>query len=399
MNVSTDIAFRYLRTGRQGYVSFITWVSLIGLLLGVLVLTVVVSVMNGFDHELKTRLLRAIPHLIVESVDEVPKEVAADPAITSAFPYFEATGMVSRGSAVQPVSILALDAQGTAALDEIRDHLQSGSLEALLGDESYIVLGEPLANHLGVLPGDRLTVTLLAAKADRVRPVTETFRLAGTFRLDAEPDYGLGLIGLAHVPAVVYEQGGQRGVQLQLSEPFDAQLIADRLRRDFPALRFSPWTERYGELFSAVKIEKVMMFVLLLLVVAVAAFNIVSGQIMLVREKTPAIAILRTLGATASQVERIFLVQGALIATSGIAAGLVLGVAAALHVDSLVAALESLAGVRFLEGTYFVEIPVVIEPSDLAIIAGLSTTICVLAAWIPAAKARQVHPVQGLHGS
>lgn len=190
MNVSTDIAFRYLRTGRQGYVSFITWVSLIGLLLGVLVLTVVVSVMNGFDHELKTRLLRAIPHLIVESVDEVPKEVAADPAITSAFPYFEATGMVSRGSAVQPVSILALDAQGTAALDEIRDHLQSGSLEALLGDESYIVLGEPLANHLGVLPGDRLTVTLLAAKAGRVRPVTETFRLAEPFDWMPNPTTG-----------------------------------------------------------------------------------------------------------------------------------------------------------------------------------------------------------------
>jgi lipoprotein-releasing system permease protein len=398
MNITTDIALRYLRSGRQGYVSFITWVSLVGLLLGVLVLTVVVSVMNGFDHELKTRLLRAIPHLIVESVGEVPREMTMDPAVTAAFPYFEATGMVSRGNSVQPVSVIALDEAGVAAFDEVREHLQSGSLESLLGEHSQIVLGEPLADHLGLLPGDKLTVTLLSAAAGRIRPVTKTFRLGGTFQLDAEPDYALALIGLTHVPPVVRDKGGEHGVQLRLSQPLEAQKIADQMRTDFPQFVFSPWTERYGDLFSAVKIEKVMMFVLLLLVVAVAAFNIVSGQIMLIREKSPAIAILRTMGATASQVERIFLVQGALIAMGGITLGLGLGVWAAMNIDALVAGLESLAGVRFLEGTYFVQIPVVIELSDLAIIAALSSVICLFAAWIPARKARQVHPVQGLHG-
>ncbi len=401
MSLATDIAWRYLRTGRHGYVSFITWISFVGLLLGVLILTVVVSAMNGFDHELKTRLLRAIPHVIIEDEDNIPAALAKDPAVTASFPYFEATAMVGRGTAVQPVSLLALNRQGIDALDEIRDHLQTGSLGALdnAGDETgYVVLGAPLAQALGLFPGDRITLTLLSTDAGRVRPVSTTFRLGGTFRLDAEPDYGLALVGLSRIPQVVLQQGGSRGVQLRLSAPLQAQSTVERFRALWPELRFSPWTERYGELFSAVRLEKSMMFVLLLLVVAVAAFNIISGQVMLIREKTPAIAILRTMGATASLVERIFLIQGVLIAFAGIVMGLIFGVWASLQIDALVASLEAVFDLRFLEGTYFVEIPVQISAVDLAVIAGLSSVISLMAAWIPARKARQVHPVQGLHG-
>lgn len=399
MSPAVEIALRYLRTGRQGYVSFITWVSFIGLLLGVLVLTVVVSVMNGFDHELKTRLLRAIPHVIVESVDNIPPELSAAPSVAAAFPYFEATAMVGRGTVVQPVSVLALDQRGIDALEEIRDHMQGGSLQSLVESTGYVILGEPLAQHLGILPGDRVSVTLLSTEGGRVRPVTSTFRLGGTFRLDAEPDYALALIGLAHVPEPVRERGGSSGVQLRLVEPLLAQTVVESFRATWPDLQFSPWTERYGELFSAVRLEKAMMFVLLLLVVAVAAFNIISGQVMLIREKTPAIAILRTMGARASMVEHIFLVQGVIIAFAGILMGLVLGSAAAMHIDALVAGLEWITGVSFLEGTFFVEIPVLIEATDLGIIALLSMGICLLAAWLPARRARQVHPVLGLHGA
>ncbi len=398
MNASLEIALRYLRTGRQGYVSFITWVSFFGLLLGVLVLTVVVSVMNGFDHELKTRLLQAIPHVVIDDLAVLTKETFDVPDVIARYPYFETVGMVGRGNTVQPVSLLGLDAAGLDAMQDVGTGMTSGDLHTLLVTPGNLVLGAPLARHLGVGAGDRVAVTLPATSGGKVRPQVLAFRLGGTFSLGSELDYGLVLVAMRDIPESIRASSGERGVQLRLKNPLDAERIRGMLQRILPEARITTWMERYGELFRAVQLEKAMMFVLLLLVVTVAAFNIISGQVMLIREKASAIAILRTMGARASQVSTIFLLQGIIIGIAGIASGLVLGVFATININHIVAALESLFGVSFLEGTYFVEIPYQIQPSDLGLIAGLAGGICLLAAWIPAQRAKRVHPIQGLHG-
>ena len=398
MSPALDIALRYLRSGRQGYVSFITWVSFGGLLLGVLVLTVVVSVMNGFDHELKTRLLQAVPHVVIEEVQELSADAFDDPVIAARFPYFETTAMVSHGNAVQPVSLLGLDQDGIVAMQDIATTMVAGDLGLLMSGDRHLVLGAPLARHLGISIGDRLTLTIAAVVDGRVRPQSLAFRLGGTFALGSELDYGLVLVGMQDIPPVIRNSSGARGFQLRLVDPLAAVDLAARLQHQFPALRVSSWTERYGELFRAVQLEKAMMFVLLFLVVAIAAFNIISGQVMLIREKTSAIAILRTMGATATLVSEIFLYQGLIIALLGITSGLAFGILATININGIVGILESMAGMSFLEGTYFVEIPYRILPLDLVLIAGMAVTICLLAAWIPAQRARHVHPVEGLHG-
>lgn len=398
MNVAWDIAVRYLRTGRQGYVSFITWVSFLGLMLGVLVLTVVVSVMNGFDHELKTRLLQAIPHVVIEDLENLSKETFDDPDVLARYPYFETIGMVGRGSAVQPVSLLGLDAAGLDAMQEVGAGMTSGELETLLASPGSLIIGAPLARHLGLGIGDRVALTLPAASGGKVRPQVLAFTLGGTFSLGSELDYGLVLVAMRDIPESIRASSGEHGVQLRLRDPLDAERVRSKLQLALPQAGITTWMERYGELFRAVQLEKAMMFVLLLLVVTVAAFNIVSGQVMLIREKAAAIAILRTMGARASQVATIFLIQGIMIAAAGIFSGLILGVLATININQVVGALESLFGVSFLEGTYFVEIPFLIQGLDLGLIGGLAAGICLIAAWIPARRAKQVHPVQGLHG-
>jgi len=398
MNAPLEIALRYLRTGRQGYVSFITWVSFLGLLLGVLVLTVVVSVMNGFDHELKTRLLQAIPHVVIEDMDSLSKETFDAPDVVARYPYFETIGMVGRGRAVQPVSLLGLDAAGLDAMQDVGAGMTSGDLNTLLVTPGNLILGAPLARHLGLGVGDRVAVTLPATSAGKVRPQVLAFRLGGTFSLGSELDYGLVLVAMRDIPESVRASSGEHGVQLRLNNPLEAERIRGMLQLALPEARITTWMERYGELFRAVQLEKAMMFVLLLLVVTVAAFNIISGQVMLIREKASAIAILRTMGARASQVSTIFLLQGIMIAIAGILSGLALGVLATININHIVAALESLFGVSFLEGTYFIEIPFLIQGLDLGLIGGLAAGICLLAAWIPARRAKRIHPVQGLHG-
>jgi len=398
MNAPLEIALRYLRTGRQGYVSFITWVSFLGLLLGVLVLTVVVSVMNGFDHELKTRLLQAIPHVVIEDMDSLSKETFDAPDVVARYPYFETIGMVGRGRAVQPVSLLGLDAAGLDAMQDVGAGMTSGDLNTLLVTPGNLILGAPLARHLGLGVGDRVAVTLPATSAGKVRPQVLAFRLGGTFSLGSELDYGLVLVAMRDIPESVRTSSGEHGVQLRLNNPLEAERIRGMLQLALPEARITTWMERYGELFRAVQLEKAMMFVLLLLVVTVAAFNIISGQVMLIREKASAIAILRTMGARASQVSTIFLLQGIMIAIAGILSGLALGVLATININHIVAALESLFGVSFLEGTYFIEIPFLIQGLDLGLIGGLAAGICLLAAWIPARRAKRIHPVQGLHG-
>ena len=404
MNVAPWIALRYLRAGRRRFASFITWVSLLGLALGVLVLTVVISVMNGFDAELKDRLLGAVPHLLVEGATADAAEmrgIIEREGVEEAFNFFMGAGMVTRNGGVNPVSIYGVDGGGVAGLRQIAQNMRHGSLDQLLVEPRGIVVGVPLARHLGLLPGDSLALVVSEPARGGIRPRVLQFELVGSFEVGAELDYSLVILPLAALSKTKPEQIGTLGVRVDLSDPLQAPRLKQAIQQSVAEANLhwqvSTWADNYGELFQAVQLEKLMMFLILLMVVAVAAFNIVSGQMMVVGDKRSAVAILRTMGASDSVVTRIFLLQGVIIALLGIGVGLLLGVVVAANVASLFALLEQWFDFQFLAGTYFVEVPSVIKLSDLALIAGLSLVLCLLSAWVPARRAALLNPVEGLH--
>jgi lipoprotein-releasing system permease protein len=393
------IGWRYLATRGRAFVSLITWVSVFGLGLGVAVLVVVISVMNGFDQELHRRILGTVPHVVL-----VPPKGTTDPgdlgryeSIGQAFPFFEAQGMVARSLGVEAVAIYGVDAQGFAAMDSVTHAMTSGSIDSL-AHGGGIIMGAPLAMHFGLTIGDPVTLVLSTPTNDTVVPRLERFTLSGTFEIGAELDYGLVLVGLEDVMRRGLASTGRVGVRLKLAEPAKVDAAVAALAGIVPSgWRVTDWRSNYGELFRAVRLEKSMMFLLLVLIVAIAAFNIVSAQTMLVNEKRSDIAILRTMGASEGLILRLVLVQGVLVALAGIGFGLALGLVLANHVTETVALLESLIGARLLDGTYFDRVPSVVLMRDIVLIAAVSFLFCLISALHPARRAAALNPAEALH--
>jgi lipoprotein-releasing system permease protein len=259
-------------------------------------------------------------------------------------------------------------------------------------------MGAPLAAHLGLQVGDAVTLVFSTPTHDSIVPRLERFTLAATFEIGAELDYGLVLIPFAQVSQRKLAATGRAGMRVKLDEPLEVASARAALEAQLPAQwEISDWRADYGELFRAVRLEKGMMFVLLGLIVAIAAFNIVSAQTMLVNEKRSDIAILRTMGAAEGLILRMVLVQGILVAVAGIGAGLALGLFLAYHVTETVQLLEFLVGARLLDGTYFTEVPSVVQGWDIGVIAVVSLGFCVISALHPARRAAALNPAEALH--
>lgn len=422
ISTSLWLAWRYLFAGRKRFAALITWTSVLGLALGVTVLTVVVSVMNGFDRELRTRLLGAIPHLTVQAGAEVGADALlaqvreAVPSAKRTLTFFQAEGMVTQNGQVSPLSVYGLNRDGLAALaapgevfaDSGLNSLQrvldrqaatdmSGGLDEEQGRRD-IVLGAPLARHLGLLRGDAVAIVLSEPTATGIKPTLLRFNLLDTFAIGAELDSSLAIIALDSLNPTERARLGRTGVRVDLQQPVRAESLARTLAARFPNYRVESWAASYGEFFRAVALEKTLMFLVLLLVVAVATFNIVSGQLMVVSEKQGDIAILRTMGASSRVIRRAFTLQGLLIAALGILSGLALGVWAAANIADLISWLGEVTSYRLLQGTYFAALPTEIRVSDLVVIGSIAGGLSLLAAFIPAARAAGLNPVAGLHG-
>lgn len=397
------IALRHLLCADNRYVRLVNWVSLLGLGVGVLVLTVVVSVMNGFDAELRTRILGTVPHAVLPGAVADPAAVAAMPGVLTAYRFFEASGMLASAKAVAPVAVYGLDPDGGTAsagaspLAGIGAQMLDIGLAEALRQPAGLVMGLPLARQLGLSLGDEARLVVPEGFQGAVRPHFKRYRLSGLFALGAEFDYGLVVVRRSSFSAQERRVLGADGVRVVLEDPLEAERFADhwRGRRNDGAAAL--WTERYGELFQAVRVEKALMFLILLLVVAVAGFNIVAGQTMVIDGKRADIAVLRTLGATGALVRRVFLLQGLAVASVGIVAGLLLGVLAAFNAGAAIAQVESWLNFSLLEGSYFDSVPSRVEAADLALIGGASWLLCLLAAWLPARRAAEQAPIKGLH--
>ena len=395
---ATWIARRYLFARRHGYAAFVNWVSFVGLALGVMILTVVVSVMNGFDRELVGRLLSVSPHVVVRRMAEFPAEVVALPKVLAAGRHYRGEGLLLHRYGSTALTVMGVDAAGAEALAHIEDAEGMPALPRLFEGQATVLLGDRLVQTFGMSVGDPVVLTMAAARGGGVEPRMERFVLAGSFSVGAEPDSTLALVRYDDAVARGLAAHGIAGWRLFLAEPLAAPALLPELEPILPDhARISSWADQYGGLFRAVKIEKVMMFVLLLLIVALAAFNVVSCQAMLVNEKRADAAILSTMGASRGLLATVFFLQGAAVAAAGVGSGLALGVVTALHADTVIAAVEGLLGASIIDGTYFRSIPSDVQIGDLVLIAVLSLGLCAAALLRPALRVTAEDPADVLH--
>ena len=394
------IVRRYLLARTHGYATFINWVSFIGLTLGVTILTVVLSVMNGFDREITTRILSAVPHALFEFDGAPPMdELDAIDGVGGVSRFFQGEAMMPGIPGVGFVLLAAVDEAGARRLPDL---VSRESLERLRAEPGGIVLGAALARALRIEIGDPvvLVVAVPAGTGAGVRARVERFTFAGAFEIGAEPDATLALVLYADIVRRGLAAAGLDGWRVHLDDPLDAPALVEPIRAVLgTGAELSFWMDDYGELFRAVKIEKAIMFALLALIVAIATLNIVSGQAMLVNSKRGDVAMLTTMGASRRLLVGVFFLQGFSIAFVGVATGLAAGVVIAVNADAVVSVFEGLLGASLIDGTAFEEIPSKVLPADLFAIAGLSLGLSLVAVLRPAFKATAENPAEALHSA
>ena len=402
MPLALWIAGRYL-LARQGYASVINWVSLVGLTLGVMVLTVVLCVLNGFDRVITSQVLDAVPHAVVAAPAPASGLIAAlgedAPAISR---YFEGEAMLVREGVVDFVALAGVDLAGARQLPRL---LPATARDGLFATAGGIALGERLAAARGLAVGDAVVLvvatpsaaaTEMGGAAVSVQPRLERFRLAGTFAAGAEPGVSLAMVRHEDLAQRDLLAAGVDGWRLHFADPAAVPNLAPKIRAALGDAEVRFWMDEYGALFRAVKIEKAIMFALLGLIVAIAAFNIVSGQAMLVNDKRGDVAMLATLGASRRLLLAVFILQGLAVAFAGVAAGLGSGILVALNAGKLLAAVEGWLGASFVPGGGSA-LPSVVLPGDLLAIAGLALGLCAVAVTWPALKAARENPAEALH--
>ncbi len=404
------VGLRYTRAERRNhFISFISLTSMLGIALGVAALIVVLSVMNGFQKEVRARILGVVAHVQISGADNrladwqsVAREAAAHPQVAAAAPFVNAQGMLVFGAGVRGAVVRGIVPQLEEKVAEIGSHMTAGKLESLAPGEFGIVLGSELARALGASSGDK--VTLIAPQGlvtpAGILPRLKQFTVVGIFDVGMfEYDSGLALIHLEDAQKLYGMGDRASGVRLKLHDLFQSREVTrdliTRLRGD---LYVSDWTRSHANYFRAVQIEKTMMFIILLLIVAVAAFNIVSTLVMAVTDKQPDIAILRTLGASPGGIMKIFIVQGALIGLIGTLIGVAGGIALALNIDVVVPFLERVLNVQFLsrEVYYITDLPSDLQKSDVIAIALVSLALSFLATLYPSWRAARVNPAEAL---
>ena len=408
------IGLRYTRAQpREGagnrFISFIALISMLGLALGVAALIVVLSVMNGFQKELRERILGVVSHIQVsggngelEDWIKVLQGVARHPRVKAAAPYVQAQGMLSFDGQVRGMMVRGILPEAEDKVANFARYMKSGKLDELRPGEFGMVLGSELARALRARRGDK--ITLLAPQGmvtpAAIMPRIKQVRVVGIFEAGMfEFDSGLALIHLEDAQKLYRMDDRVSGVRLKIDDLFAAPQIGRELMRYLEGdIWISDWTRSHANFFRAVEIEKRMMFLILLLIVAVAAFNIVSTLVMAVQDKRADIAILRTLGASPRSIMGIFVVQGTLIGVIGLLAGIAGGVTLALNIDVVVPALERALGMQFLaKDVYYIsDLPSDLHWSDVWTIGSVSFVLTLLATLYPSWRASRTQPAEAL---
>jgi lipoprotein-releasing system permease protein len=407
------IGVRYLRSAhRHGFVSFVAAMSVLGLALGVAVLIVVLSVLNGFERELRTRMLAVTSHATITGLDgEIPdwrarQETAArEPGVRAVVPFIESRGLVANGERVAGTVVRGILPEEEVKAVGLGSRVKPGSLSDLEAGKYRVILGYALAAELGVTQGQ--TVVLMAPEGSATpagfAPRMRRFTVSGIFESGMyEFDRGLALIHMSDA-ARLYKLGDRvTGLRLSLEDPFLAPMLVRSVARNIDVqgngYYVSDWTRDHAMLFRSIELTKSMMFFILLILVVVAAINLVATLVMIVKEKQTDIAILRTLGAAPANVLRMFLVQGALIGLVGTVAGVLLGWLIAVNFETLLKGVESLFNIQFLDAAVYSmsDLPTELRAADVLQVSLVTLALAALATIYPAWRASRTLPAEAL---
>lgn len=382
---------------------------MLGIALGVTALITVLSVMNGFEEELRTRILGMAAHVQVMGYAdglsdwrEIAKIADENPEVIGSAPYIEAETMLSMGNRVSGTILRGVLPEAEPAVSDVDKHMKAGKLSALTSGGYGIVLGKELANIIGAEVGDKITVVSPQASITPIGtlPRLRRFTVVGLFEVGMyEYDRGVALVHVDDAAKLLQLEDRVSGVRLKLVDMFEVGAVTQALTKTLPdTTRITDWTRQHANFFRAVQTEKRVMFVILALIVAVAAFNIVSTLVMVVTDKQADIAILRTLGATPGSIMAIFIVQGTIIGAFGTLLGMLGGVVLALNVETIVPFIEQLFGVHFLSPDvyYISKLPSQLELTDVTRITGVAFLLSMLATLYPAWRASRTQPAEAL---
>ncbi|MGY4493561.1 lipoprotein-releasing ABC transporter permease subunit [Pseudomonas putida] len=407
--LSIFIGARYTRAKRRNhFISFISMTSMIGLALGVLAMIVVLSVMNGFQKEMSSRILGMVPHATILGAkpldDWQPVAAAAlkNPEVLAAVPFTDMDGMLSYKGYMQPIQVSGVDPAQEGKVSIVADHITQGSLQDLKPGEFGVVIGDITARRFRLNVGDKITLIVpeLSDEPGGITPRLQRLNVVGVFKVGAELDGSMALIHMADAAQIQHWQPNQvQSVRLKLKDLYMAPQVSKAIAASLgDGYKADDWTHTQGSLFSAMKMEKTMIGLLLLMIVAVAAFNIIATLIMVVNDKGADIAILRTIGATPRQIMGIFMVQGTVIGVVGTLIGGVLGVIAAINVSAMVGWIERVTGQHiFTSDVYFISnLPSDLQAGDVIMICSAGLILSFLATVYPAWRAAQIEPAYAL---
>lgn len=411
MNLPLFIGLRYTKAKRKNhFISFISLISMAGIALGVMTVIVVISVMNGFNKEFQDRILSTVSHATISAFkgdhlddwQNAINQVKGNPRVKGAAPYIQTEGMI-QGSSTEGALIQGIVPELETQVTEFQDSMRYGTLDDLKSGEFNIILGTDLAAHLGVGPGDSVTIYVpeFRTTAVGVTPRLKRFTVTGIFEVGMyEYDFKLALIHMEDARKLLrIPPGSAEGVRMKFDDVMQAPTIARELAPELNGFyRIRDWTQQHVNFFKATRTERVAMFIILSMIVAVAAFNILSTLVMLVTDKQSDVAILRTMGLSGGKIMGIFMVTGTLIGLIGTTIGTALGIVVAMNISSIIQTLEGWFNTEFLskEVYYITELSADLQTPDVLTIVGIAFGLTILATIYPAWRASRVDPAEAL---
>ncbi len=404
------IGNRYVRSrSNNSFVSLISAISMLGIAIAVTVLIVVMSVVNGFERELKDRLLAMTAHASIEGVEgeladtaDLIETALLNPRVRAVAPFVDGKALLVFEKQISGVELRGIEPQQEEAVSGIANVMQEGALGDLRGGDFNIVLGVELAAALDVTVGDKVTVTLAEGRVTPagILPRTKRFTVSGLYRVGMyEFDRRLAFINIGDAQKLYRKRDAVSGLRLAVTEIYEAPAIVREVAlANGKEVLISDWTRRHVNFFRSIQITKSILFVILMMVIAVAAFNIVSTLVMVVKDKQSDIAILRTIGARPVSILRIFVTQGSIVGVTGTLVGVVAGVLLALNLESIIGFFESAFGIKFLAAdVYFIsDLPSDLQLGDVALIAVIALALALLSTLYPAWVAAKTAPAEAL---